>query len=53
MELAGQFHSYYNKHKVISDAVELSRCRLCLVAGLRAVFGNGLTILGLSAPEQM
>jgi arginyl-tRNA synthetase len=53
MELAGQFHSYYNKHKVISDAVELSRSRLCLVAGLRAVFGNGLTILGLSAPEQM
>ncbi|NNK55933.1 MAG: arginine--tRNA ligase [Desulfofustis sp.] len=53
MELAGQFHSYYNKHKVISDAVELSRSRLCLVAGLRTVFGNGLKILGLSAPEQM
>jgi arginyl-tRNA synthetase len=53
MELAGQFHSYYNKHKVISDAVELSRSRLCLVAGLRAAFGNGLTILGLSAPIQM
>jgi arginyl-tRNA synthetase len=53
MELAGQFHSYYNKHKVISDDAALSRSRLCLVTGLRTVFGNGLEILGLSAPEQM
>jgi arginyl-tRNA synthetase len=53
MELAGQFHSYYNKHKVISDDAALSRSRLCLVAGLQTVFGNGLKIVGLSAPEQM
>lgn len=53
MELAGQFHSYYNKHKVISENEPLSQSRLCLVAGLRKVFGNGLTILGLGAPETM
>jgi len=53
MELAGQFHSYYNKHKVISDDRALSQSRLCLVTGLRKVFGNGLTILGLGAPESM
>lgn len=53
MELAGQFHSYYNKHKVISDDAALSRSRLCLVNELRTVFGNGLKIVGLSAPEQM
>lgn len=53
MELAGQFHSYYNKHKVISDNAALSKSRLCLVSGLRTVFGNGLRIVGLSAPEQM
>jgi arginyl-tRNA synthetase len=53
MELAGQFHSYYNKHKVISDDLELSRSRLCLVAGLQTVLGNGLRILGLSAPQSM
>lgn len=53
MELAGQFHSYYNKHKVISDELELSRSRLCLVAGLQTVLGNGLRILGLSAPQSM
>ena len=53
MELAGLFHSYYNKHKVISSDEALSRSRLCLVAGLLTVFGNGLEIVGLSAPEQM
>ena len=53
MELAGQFHSYYNKHKVISDDLELSRSRLCLVDGLQTVLGNGLKILGLSAPQSM
>jgi len=53
MELAGLFHSYYNKHKVITDDAALSRSRLCLVTGLKTVFGNGLKILGLSAPEKM
>ncbi len=53
IELAGQFHSYYNKHKVISEDIALSRARLTLVAALRIVFGNGLRFVGLSAPEQM
>lgn len=53
MELAGLFHSYYNKHKVISDDDALSRSRLCLISGLRTVFGNGLKLVGLSAPEKM
>ena len=53
MELAGEFHSYYNKHKVISENISLSQSRLCLVTGLQKIFGNGLTILGLSAPETM
>jgi len=53
MELAGHFHSYYNKHKVITENGELSRARLCLVESLRIVFSNGLKIVGLSAPEKM
>ncbi len=53
MELAGLFHSYYNKHKVISDHEALSKSRLCLVSGLRTVFRNGLEIVGLGAPEIM
>ncbi len=53
MELAGQLHSYYNKHKVISDDIPLSRARLCLIRALQVVLKNGLDILGLSAPIRM
>ncbi len=53
MELAGLFHSYYNKHKVISEDKALTRSRLRLISGLQTVFGNGLEILGLSAPQNM
>jgi len=56
MELAGDWHSYYNKHKVIdSENVEqaVTDARLCLVAALQQVFKNGLEMLGLTAPEKM
>lgn len=53
MELAGQFHSYYNKHKVVGDDAALSTARLSLITALRQVFRNGLTIVGLNAPEKM
>lgn len=53
MELAGQLHSYYNKHKVITDDLPLSRARLCLIKALQRVLGNGLNMVGLSAPEKM
>ena len=53
IELAGQFHSYYNKHKVMSEDIDLCRARLALVGSLRTVFGNGLKFVGLSAPEHM
>jgi arginyl-tRNA synthetase len=56
MELAGDWHSYYNKHKVIDpENVEQSvtDARLCLVTALQQVFKNGLELLGLTAPEKM
>ncbi|MHB8808759.1 MAG: arginine--tRNA ligase [Desulfobulbaceae bacterium] len=53
MNLAGQFHSYYNKHKVIGDDLALSGARLCFCGALRRVLRNGLHLLGLSAPETM
>ncbi len=53
MELAGQFHSYYNRHKVIGDDENLSRARLALVRAILVVFKNGLEFVGLNAPEQM
>ena len=53
MDLAGLFHSYYNKHKVLGEDADLSRARLCLAGALRRVFANGLALIGLTAPERM
>ena len=53
MELAGQFHGFYNKHKVLSEDIELTRARLALCGGLKRVFRNGLHLVGLTAPESM
>ena len=52
-ELAGIFHSYYNKNRVITDDPALSRARLFLVNAIGQVLRNALGILGVSAPEKM
>ena len=52
-DLAASFHRFYDKHKVISDDIELSSQRLALVAAARIVFANGLTLLGVTVPERM
>jgi arginyl-tRNA synthetase len=52
-ELAAQLHSYYYKHRFISDDVELTQARFWLVSGVKAVLAHGLGILGVGAPETM
>jgi len=52
-ELAGVFHAYYNKHRVISDDAKLTAARLSLCRAVRLVLEEGLTVLGVSAPERM
>ncbi len=52
-ELAAQFHSYYNRHRVLTEDMETSRARLYLVNCVRIVLENALLLLGVSAPEQM
>jgi arginyl-tRNA synthetase len=53
MELASCFHAYYNKHRVLTDNPMLSRARLCLVLAVQKVIRNGLSLLGVSAPDRM
>lgn len=53
LELAGEFHRYYNRHRVISDDRELSRARLLLVVNAQKIIKRGLEILGVSAPLRM
>lgn len=52
-ELARMFHSYYNKHRVISDDGRLTNARICLCKAVHIVLEEGLKILGVSAPERM
>ena len=53
-ELAGIFHPYYNQHRVLDAAdLEKTHARLILVQCVQTVLKNGLTLLGISAPEFM
>jgi arginyl-tRNA synthetase len=53
MGLASQFHTYYNKHKVLGEDAQLTTARLGLILAVQKVIRNGLALLGVSAPEQM
>ncbi|MEW5746669.1 MAG: arginine--tRNA ligase [Nitrospirota bacterium] len=52
-ELAGMFHPYYHKHKVVSDDAGLTKARLALCRAIQIVLRHGLGTLGVSAPERM
>ena len=52
-DLAGIFHNYYNKHRVVSPDDDLTKARLLLMKSVRTVIRSALGLLGVSAPEQM
>lgn len=52
-DLASDFHSWYNAHKVIMEEPGLRNARLTLSEAVRQVIHNGLMLLGVSAPESM
>ena len=52
-DLAGEFHSFYNSNRVISDDKELMKSRVALVYAIKIVLKNALDILAVNAPERM
>lgn len=52
-ELAHEFHSYYNAHKVLVENDSERNARLVLSEAVRRVIADGLGLLGVSAPESM
>ena len=52
-ELANLFHSWYNAHHFIVDDAELRDARIVLALATGQVLRNGLTLMGVSAPERM
>ncbi len=54
LELAHLFNTFYQKVPVLkADTEELKAARLKLVSGVRQVIGNGLSLLGIEALEEM
>ena len=53
VELAQLVHSYYSAHRFIVENLELRNARIALITATSYVIRNGLSILGVSAPEQM
>jgi arginyl-tRNA synthetase len=52
-DLAAEFHGYYNAERVLVDDAAQRNARLALLVATRQVLRNGLTLLGVSAPERM
>lgn len=55
LELAGEFHRYYNKpaNRIIGPDRELSWARMFMAGILKDAIAGGLELLGVSAPERM
>ena len=52
-DLVGTFHRYYSCNRIVSEDQALSFARLFLMNCLRITIRNGLSIMGVSAPERM
>ncbi|MFN3740008.1 MAG: arginine--tRNA ligase [Thermodesulfovibrionales bacterium] len=52
-DLAGLFHSYYNKYRFVNKDKDLTTARLCLARVTGIILKEGLEILGVNAPERM
>jgi arginyl-tRNA synthetase len=53
IDIARDFHYFYQKHRVVGDVRELTMARLYLIEKIAATIRSGLDLLGVSCPEQM
>jgi len=53
LELAQAFQTYYNDHQFLVDEADVRDARLALATAVQQVLRNGLTLLGVQAPEAM
>lgn len=52
-DLAQALHSYYNSSQFIVEDEATRNARFVLISAVKQVLQNGLSLLGVSAPEQM
>ncbi|MBT5775278.1 MAG: arginine--tRNA ligase [Dehalococcoidia bacterium] len=53
MELGTAFHAFYTQCRVISEDEALSRARILLLEAARVTLARTLSLMGISAPDQM
>jgi arginyl-tRNA synthetase len=53
LDLAGEFHRYYNRTRILSEDPDLTRARMLLVHMVQSTIRRGLTLLGIDAPMKM
>ena len=51
--LAGDFHRFYNADRIKGEDPAVAGARLKLADTVRSVLANGLTLIGVTAPEKM
>ncbi len=52
-ELAAIIHGWYHRTRTVGEAPDIETARLLLARAARTVLANGLSLLGLSAPDRM
>lgn len=52
-EMAAAFHKFYTFRRILGSEKNIAEARLALAVATKTVIKNGLSILGVSAPEKM
>ena len=52
-DLAAELHAFYNAERILVDDPKLRDARLALLLATRQVLRNGLSLIGVAAPERM
>ena len=52
-ELAGEFHRYYNKYRILDAPENIRAPRFALAQTVKIVIAKGLFLLGVTAPKHM
>lgn len=53
LDLSQAFNEYYHKYQILKEEEKVRDARIVLITSIKQVLENGLTILGIDAPEKM
>lgn len=53
LDLAREFHAFYQNHRFLGEAPERTEGRLAMAKAVRNIVRTGLSLIGVSAPERM